>query len=181
MCNHDLKYAKNLCKKCYEKEWYLKNKDKEKERCSEYYKANKKTRLKKGKSWRKANSEKLRKYYKKKLIDDPEYKLRNLLRSRLRSAIKNHQKVGSAVKDLGCSIEEFKKHLESKFYSNKATGEIMSWENYGSRWQIDHIEELASFDLSDRSNFLVACHYTNLQPLWKEDHLIKTAKFNAAK
>lgn len=180
-CNHDPKYAKSLCKKCYEKQWYSLNKDKEKQRCSEYYKVNKKVRLKKGSQWRKQNKDKLREYYKERLAIDPQYRLRNLLRARLRAAIKNKQKVGSAVKDLGCTIEDFIKYLESKFTINPWTQELMTWSNCGVRWEIDHIQELSTFDLSNRNQFLVACHYTNLQPLWKEEHLIKTAKFNAAK
>ena len=180
-CSHLVKYAKNLCKKCYEKQWYLLNKDKEKKRCSDYYKSNKTIRLKKGSKWRKENKDKLRNYYKQRLINDPEYRLRNLLRARLRAAIKNHQKVGSAVKDLGCTVNELKIYLESKFTINSHTNEVMSWDNYGDRWQIDHIKELKSFDLSNRDQFLKACNYTNLQPLWNEDHLIKTAKFNAIK
>ena len=31
------------------------------------------------------------------------------------NAIKGNYKTGSAVRDLGCSIDEFKAHIESKF------------------------------------------------------------------
>ena len=34
----------------------------------------------------------------------------------------------------------------------------------------DHIIPLKSFDLTGRNEFLRACHYSNLQPLWVEDH-----------
>lgn len=63
-------------------------------------------------------------------------KIAHNLRSRLYQAIKSGSKAGSAVRDLGCSISEFRDFLESKFISG------MSWENYGCKpgcWSIDHI------------------------------------------
>lgn len=60
------------------------------------------------------------------------------------------------------------------FYVNPDTGEYMSWENYGFYgWHIDHIKQLASFDLTCRKHFLEACHYTNLRPLWAKDNLTR--------
>ena len=98
-------------------------------------------------------------------------RIKHNLRSRLYVALKQNTKVGSAVQDLGCSIEDFKKHLELQFQ------EGMSWENYGQHgWHIDHIIPLASFDLSDPEEFKKACHYSNLQPLWAEDNLKKGSK-----
>jgi hypothetical protein len=94
------------------------------------------------------------------------------LRCRLNNAIKNGQKSGSAVDDLGCSIPELKQYLESQFQLG------MTWENRGfgaGKWQIDHVDPLCNFDLSNREEFLKAFHYTNLQPLWHEDHARKTA------
>jgi hypothetical protein len=53
----------------------------------------------------------------------------------------------------------------------------MSWGNYGFRgWHIDHIIPLASFDLTDREQFLKACHHTNLQPMWAKENLSKGSK-----
>lgn len=88
------------------------------------------------------------------------------LRSRLSIAIKNGQKGGSAVRDLGCSIEEFKNYLESLFYTNGNS--IMTWDNYGAVWEIDHIQPLSIFDLTNRDQLLLACHYTNMRPLFRE-------------
>jgi hypothetical protein len=96
-------------------------------------------------------------------------KLARRLRSRTRSALKNGQKAGSAVRDLGCSIPELRLYLESKFQSG------MSWDNYGE-WHIDHVKPLAKFDLTDRAQLLEACRYTNLQPLWAEDNRKKAAE-----
>jgi desulfoferrodoxin (superoxide reductase-like protein) len=53
----------------------------------------------------------------------------------------------------------------------------MTWDNWTTDgWHIDHIKPLASFDLTDRKQLLEACHYTNLQPLWAKDNLIKSDK-----
>jgi len=63
------------------------------------------------------------------------------------------------------------KHIEAQFKSG------MTWENWSrTGWHLDHIKPLSSFDLSDRAQFLEACHYTNYQPLWAKDNLIKGKK-----
>ena len=86
-------------------------------------------------------------------------------------ALKGNYKNGSAVKDLGCSIDELKTYLESKFQLG------MTWDNWSKDgWHIDHIKPLSSFDLTDKKQLLEACHYTNLQPLWATDNLSKGDK-----
>jgi site-specific DNA-cytosine methylase len=98
----------------------------------------------------------------------PQQRLSVTLRARMRSAIKTGQKSGSAVRDLGCSTKDLVQHIESLWLPG------MSWDNYGFYgWHIDHIKPLASFDLSDRNQFLEAAHYSNLQPLWAVDNLKK--------
>lgn len=88
-------------------------------------------------------------------------------------AIHGNQKVGSAIKDLGCSVEFFKKYLESLFL------EGMSWDNYGE-WHIDHKIPLSSFNLLDHKELSKACYYTNLQPLWAIDNLMKADKIEGS-
>jgi hypothetical protein len=66
---------------------------------------------------------------------------------------------------LGCSFEEFKVYLESKFEP------WMNWENKGSRvveglnqtWDIDHIIPISSAQTEE--DIIRLNHYTNLQPL----------------
>lgn len=111
----------------------------------------------------------MKEYVKERRKIDIQFRLACNLRSRLNIAIKSNQKKGSAVKDLGCSISEFKFYLEGKFK------DTMSWGNYG-KWHIDHIIPLTYFDLSKRKEFLKACHYTNLQPLWAEENIKKSNK-----
>lgn len=104
------------------------------------------------------------------------FKLATNLRTRVSQLIKKN-KCGSAVSDLGCSVDELKIYLENLFYFDNKTGEIMTWDNYGYYgWHIDHIIPLSSFDLTNREQFLKACHYTNLQPLWWQDNLSKGNK-----
>ena len=118
-----------------------------------------------------AGKERLRKYREKTQV-----RLAARLRKRLRKAIKNNYKSGSAVGDLGCSIVDLKTYLEKQFELG------MSWDNWAvDGWHIDHIKPLASFDLTDRAQFLEACHYTNLQPLWAKDNLSKGAKLDVGK
>jgi hypothetical protein len=131
----------------------------------------KKQRKQHRKITRNADNEYAKKYVQNKRNTDPNYKLRTNLRTRINVAIKHNQKAGSAVRDLGCSIPELKLYLEKRFTSE------MSWNNWGTFWQIDHIKPLAKFNLTDREQFLEACHYSNLQPLYWEDNLIKRDAF----
>ncbi len=95
-------------------------------------------------------------------------KISRNLRARLNKAIKFEWKTGSAVQDLGCSIEQLRIYLESKWKPG------MTWDNYGVKgWHIDHIVPLNKFDLTDKVQLGKACHYTNLQPLWVSDNLEK--------
>ena len=159
--------------KIYKKNWSLKNKDKIKLKKSQYYIENKDVISKRIKIYVENNKDIVRcrknKYERRKTKDDIQFRISKNLRRRLRNALNNKIKSGSAVKDLGCSIESFKAYLESKFQQG------MTWYNYGyDGWHIDHIKPLSSFDLTDRKQFLEACHYTNLQPLWAQDNLIKS-------
>jgi hypothetical protein len=107
----------------------------------------------------------------KKLKTDPVFKLRKNLRARLKVALRGNYKTGSAIRDLGCSVEFLKQYLESKFTPG------MTWENYGKRgWHIDHVTALAKFDILNPDELKKAVHYTNLQPLWAIDNLRKGSK-----
>lgn len=184
-------YMGPICDKCYRKEWYELNKSAKTQltRKKKYYENNKEKIKKRSKLYAKNNpeytaqikqkwyeknkfnmkdrSEYLKAWRKEKSQNDPNFKIKNNLRSRLSNALRRHTKNGSAIKDLGCSIEQFKEYLESKFQPG------MTWDNYG-KWHIDHIVPLSSFNLSDRKQFLKACHYTNLQPLWAIDNIKKS-------
>lgn len=113
----------------------------------------------------------IRAYQNHRLATNPNVKLAKRLRNRVRGAMNGGVRAGSAITDMGCTVEELRMHIESQFRPG------MSWETWGNRgWHIDHIIPLASFDLTDREQFLRACHYTNLQPLWAEENHAKSKK-----
>ena len=167
-------YCSKVCQsKNYQKEYYIKNKEKRKLYKTEHYRKNKEYYFLYEKKYREQeiNKQKRNKYEQNKKYNDINFKLSWILRNRLNKALKNNQKIGSAVKDLGCTIEELKSHLESLWQ------EGMNWDNYSRNgWHIDHIKPLSSFNLEDREQFKKACHYSNLQPMWAKDNLRKGAK-----
>ena len=123
----------------------------------------------KAEKYRRANLDKVRAYVKKRRKEDVQYRLASYLRSRLAGFLRGKERHGSAVKLLGCSLDELKIHLEKQFESD------MTWSNYG-KWHLDHKIPLSSFDLTDISHLQQACHHTNLQPLWARENIIKSNK-----
>lgn len=117
------------------------------------------------------NADKMKAFRQRRMKEDIPHKLRQLLRMRLKNMLQHDYKAGSAVRDLGCTTKELKFYLEGRFK------EGMTWANHGKfGWHIDHIIPLAFYDLTDRQQFLKACHYTNLQPLWAKENLQKHTK-----
>lgn len=163
------------CRSCGKK-YYRSNKERIRNKNKEYV-------IKNYQKVRKSNRASTRKYYennkesslrrtklnhKKRMKDDIQYRVACNLRRRLNHAVRK-AKAGSHIKDLGCTIPELIKHLESKFKPG------MSWDNYGYYgWHIDHIIPLSRFDLASAENIKQACHYTNLQPLWWKENISKS-------
>lgn len=153
MCHPDRKYwAKGLCTSCYNALWH---------------KANREERLIKMRAYNKVyarnNRERIALHKRKRRQTDIQFHLTCNLRSRMRTAIRDGAKTGSAIADLGCSIAKFKLFIENQFDLG------MSWDNYGE-WHLDHVLPLASFDLTDRQQFLEAANWLNYQPLWADEN-----------
>ncbi len=107
----------------------------------------------------------------------PEDLLLSSLRRRLVEAVrqKRGHKSANTLALLGCTIPELRARLEGLF----APG--MSWDNYGPRtWHIDHVKPCAKFDLTQPDQQRACFHYTNLQPLWAEDNILKGDKYDVA-
>lgn len=114
------------------------------------------------------------KYQRNRRRNDPAFRIRGALGSRLRIGIiwaggtKSHR----THEYIGCSFKELRLHLEKKFRPG------MTWENYGPVWHVDHIRPCASFDLTDMEQQRACFHYSNLQPLFKEENIKKGAKWS---
>lgn len=135
-----------------------------------YYQENKEIILVKCRVYRQSHKKERNLNEKERRVKDLNYKISCSLRTRLRQAIKGNQKTGSAVRDLGCSIEFLKNYIAAQFHDG------MTWDNWGKVWQLDHIKALWRFDLTDREQFLKAVNYRNLQPLTIKEHKKKSAK-----
>jgi hypothetical protein len=104
-----------------------------------------------------------------KRMEDPLYKLKVSFSRRLNKLLKRVECNKSTNKPyyldkLGCSFEEFKIYLESKFE------DWMNWGNYGLYngelnygWDIDHI--IPSSTAKTENDIYHLSHYSNLQPL----------------
>lgn len=79
---------------------------------------------------------------------------------------------------LGASGLEVAKWIESQFFDHPQTGQKMRWEDAGVTWEIDHKIEVGRFDKSDIEALKKALHYTNLQPMWKDLHKVKTQSYH---
>ena len=83
-----------------------------------------------------------------------------------RGIIKDIIKAKKTVNILGCTFEEFKKHIESQFES------WMNWDNYGNvcetlepncSWDLDHILPVSLANTEEEVYLLN--HWSNFQPL----------------
>jgi len=157
----------------YFKERYNKNKEHILEYQKKYYKENKNKIQKTKNKWYINNKENIleRQNHNHKLRkkNDILYKLKILIKNNIKNSLnsKNIIKENRTHEILGCSIDEFKRHLESQWES------WMNWDNYGNpkdgifepnkTWDIDHITPTSSAKTEE--DLLKLNHYTNLQPL----------------
>ena len=103
---------------------------------------------------------------------DKGYLAKQNISRRIRHLIKH---AGSIKKDstlvyVGCSTVELRLYLESLMES------WMSWENYGTHWEIDHIIPCSAFDHTDDNQVKQCWHYANLRPLSIFENRSKHAK-----
>ena len=80
----------------------------------------------------------------------------------------------STFEKLGYSPEQLAEHIEKQFT------EKMSWENYGTYWQVDHIipQCALQYDTVEHPNFKKCWALENLQPLPRAQNASKGSRYN---
>ena len=74
------------------------------------------------------------------------------------------------IEYLCCDIISYRKYLEDLMVDG------MTWENYGTVWEIDHIVPL-KYQNPTLEEVMKRLHYTNTQPLWKLDNIVKGNRY----
>jgi hypothetical protein len=146
--------------------YYLINKEKIISKSKEYYENNKESKIEYQKEYQKNNKDKRNTYLSERRQNDPLFRLITNVRNLIYNSFyyNGYSKNSKTEELLGCSFEELKDYLESKFepWMNWDNRGLYSGEfNYG--WDIDHVIPLSSVNKEDE--IIKLNHYTNLQPL----------------
>lgn len=142
-------------KKAYHKGWVERNAAKHAEYKHEWYLANK------GKN-QPVDRDKFNKWRRDRLANDPIQRVHSAISRGMRSAITFKKNGVTWQKLVGYSTKELRRHLERQFTSE------MTWDNYGSYWEIDHILPLSMFGKASSADdplFKMAWALANLRPL----------------
>lgn len=109
--------------------------------------------------------------YRIKRMANPANRIMLNIRNRISSAVRGTLKAARSQELLGCTSEEFRAHLEKQFQPG------MTWETYGRfGWHVDHIRPCDSFDFNKPEDQKACFHFSNCQPLWWRDNVVKKNK-----
>lgn len=147
---------------------FIKRNKLSKSRKPEYYR-------KYAREYRRTRKSKTARYKRERYNSDFEFNIRLKLSRRISMAIRKQftSKAVSTSELLGCSFQEFRNYFESKFT------EGMTWKKFmNGAIHIDHIIPCSAFDLTDLEQQKKCFHYSNCQPLWAKDNILKGDKLN---
>lgn len=118
------------------------------------------------KAWGRANKERIREI-EKRYKNQPQVRARRTIKRRLKKIIGPNQTCLRHRELIGCSPKAFNEYLQSRF------NELMTWDNYGRYWHIDHIIPCVAFDMTDPQQILQCWNYRNMQPLTGRENVMK--------
>ena len=110
----------------------------------------------------------IRKYKAERRLKDKGYILYENLRKRIWHAVKD--KSNSSKDILGCDIEHYLNWI------NHTMSEHMSWENYGTYWNIDPLIPISTFDLSNPNEVKKAFNWKNTWAMIASENFSKKNK-----
>ena len=143
----------------YQKKYYRANKADLAEYRKQYYHANKSDMVQKGVE-----------YARERRANDPLFRLTHNIRSLIGNSFRNggFNKKSKTAEILGCSFEEFHRHIENQFVGD------MSWSRF-DEIHIDHRLPLSA--ATTEAELLVLNHHRNLQPMWATDNMAKSDSY----
>jgi hypothetical protein len=160
-------YSKNrVYNPILKRNYYLENKESILLQRKSTYENNKESKLEYQKEYQRKNKDKRNTYLSERRQNDPLFRLITNVRNLIYNSFyyNGYSKNSKTEELLGCSFEELKDYLESKFepWMNWDNRGLYSGEfNYG--WDIDHVIPLSS--VNEEDEIIKLNHYTNLQPL----------------
>jgi hypothetical protein len=180
----------NICKPCVNKQraerWkndkefrdrqkVRKSSDEYKKKASEYHFKNRDRRLKLQKEYH-SRTYHLRKHKQREYEQQPHVATARFIRQQVGRVLGkiDTKKEFHSVEYVDYTPIQLKEHIESLFQPG------MSWDNHGlgkGKWQIDHKKEIAQYIKEGVTDVNIINRLDNLQPLWTEDHAIKTGAF----
>ena len=159
---------------CCRTQYYNENRDKIIEYKKKYYLDNHNQIIENHKNYNKQNRGKINEHIKNRMKSDLNFKLARNLRSTTSKAFKaqNVRKTNKTFDLLGCSHSFFKNWIIHQLYG------MMTIENYGSVWQIDHCLPIASFNLLDENDMKKCFNWINLRPMYSSEDNSKNVKID---
>ncbi|RKZ35302.1 MAG: hypothetical protein DRQ49_19660 [Gammaproteobacteria bacterium] len=103
----------------------------------------------------------------------PQKRVRQSAHTALTDLLSGKRKSSWVLKHLGCTVTEWKRHLESQFKPG------MNWDNRGvgkEKWCLDHVVPLSSADLQNKDELDRVLNYKNTQPLFQQENSSKGAR-----
>lgn len=111
-----------------------------------------------------------REYFRYRRQTDIEFRLKTGYRAKVASMIRAEYKNTGSVELLECTHGQFIKWIE--FQLEKCY--LLTFENYGEVWHLDHVKPCASFDLTDTIEQKQCFHWSNYRPLDRIENMQKS-------
>lgn len=165
------KHNREFCLKCAKKQWERDNPKNASEREKRWLQKN--PEYMKNYTKKPKTQERINQYFRQLRRESPKYRLDNNMSAIIRQSLKGKKAGRGWEKLVGYTLKDLMEHLE------KYLDEKMTWENYGTYWQIDHIKPrcLFKYTSSNDLEFKRCWAFENLQPLEKIANLKKGNSF----